>query len=74
MQSWRWQPRPSPCQSRNDTEGGRARDFPGLEARLEDSPSSGARTGTYRTATISHRARLTADRLAALAKPGMDWA
>ncbi|MEV7445662.1 hypothetical protein AB0O22_31770 [Streptomyces sp. NPDC091204] len=32
------------------------RDFPGLEARLEDSTSSGARRGTYRTATISHRA------------------
>ncbi|MFD3473031.1 hypothetical protein ACFWWM_43325 [Streptomyces sp. NPDC058682] len=32
------------------------RDFPGLEARLEDSTSSGARSGTYRTATISRRA------------------
>ncbi|WP_030722980.1 hypothetical protein [Streptomyces sp. NRRL F-2580] len=32
------------------------RDFPGLEERLEDSTSSGARTGTYRTPTISHRA------------------
>ncbi|GAA2653614.1 hypothetical protein GCM10010425_79410 [Streptomyces spororaveus] len=32
------------------------RDFPGLEARLEDSTSSGSRSGTYRTATISHRA------------------
>ncbi|WP_404962681.1 hypothetical protein [Streptomyces sp. 147326] len=32
------------------------RDFPQLEDRLEDSTSSGARTGTYRTATISHRA------------------
>ncbi|MFJ9551104.1 hypothetical protein [Streptomyces erythrochromogenes] len=32
------------------------RDFPGLEARLEDSTSSGARSGTYRTATISGRA------------------
>ncbi|MFB6514156.1 hypothetical protein ACFCW4_06830 [Streptomyces virginiae] len=32
------------------------RDFPGLEARLEDSTSSGACSGTYRTATISHRA------------------
>ncbi|MEU3670824.1 hypothetical protein [Streptomyces virginiae] len=31
-------------------------DFPGLEALLEDSTSSGKRTGTYRTATISHRA------------------
>ncbi|MFG2236051.1 hypothetical protein ACGFNX_39715 [Streptomyces sp. NPDC048723] len=32
------------------------RDFPQREARLEDSTFSGARTGTYRTATISHRA------------------
>ncbi|MFJ7593415.1 hypothetical protein ACIQZO_39805 [Streptomyces sp. NPDC097617] len=32
------------------------RDFPQLEARLEDSASEGKRTGTYRTATISHRA------------------
>ncbi|WP_328786267.1 hypothetical protein [Streptomyces sp. NBC_00273] len=32
------------------------RDFPGLEARLEDSTSSGARSGIYRTPTISHRA------------------
>ncbi|MEV7512666.1 hypothetical protein AB0O57_32380 [Streptomyces sp. NPDC091201] len=32
------------------------RDFPGLEARLEDSTSSGKRSGTYRSATISHRA------------------
>ncbi|MFI8392181.1 hypothetical protein [Streptomyces sp. NPDC085540] len=32
------------------------RDFPGLEARLEDSASNSPRHGTYRTATISHRA------------------
>lgn len=32
------------------------RDFPGLEARLEDSTAGWARSGTYRTATISHRA------------------
>ncbi|MFG2235811.1 hypothetical protein ACGFNX_38420 [Streptomyces sp. NPDC048723] len=32
------------------------RDFSGLEVRLEDSTSSGARAGTYRTVTISHRA------------------
>ncbi|MCX5174094.1 hypothetical protein [Streptomyces virginiae] len=32
------------------------RDLPDLEARLEDSTAGGARSGTYRTATISHRA------------------
>lgn len=32
------------------------RDFPGLEHRLEDSTSSGERSGTYRSATISYRA------------------
>ncbi|MEW2416914.1 hypothetical protein AB0953_24735 [Streptomyces sp. NPDC046866] len=32
------------------------RDFPELEARLEDSTSSRQRTGTYRTPTISHSA------------------
>ncbi|MFD7916021.1 hypothetical protein ACFV30_35850 [Streptomyces sp. NPDC059752] len=36
------------------------RDFPPLEARLEDSTSSGAPTGTYRPATLSHRAGVAA--------------
>ncbi|WP_405442538.1 hypothetical protein OG373_34775 [Streptomyces avidinii] len=37
------------------------RDFPQVEERLEDGTSSGARTGTYRTATIKHRAGAIGD-------------